>query len=206
MRLARSSVKLRALQIHQKRSRDPEWIINNALRTMKENQIRNRDLAVQAMTQANMLQNLVRQELCAARAYIKEAALAKREGKTADADNLRSDAEERLRIAKELKPTLQDAQEKVRRIKFAICEEEAAFRRANFRALHLKALLQACEFEGHCQAIMDGLRDDGYLDLPPESVQPDRSEDSLLPPSTADANPDPQTQTPRSRRRRRGKR
>jgi len=37
------------------RKHDPELIINNALRRMKERQIRNRERAVAAMTQANLL-------------------------------------------------------------------------------------------------------------------------------------------------------
>src|SRR5688572_22692418 len=41
---------------------DPEIIINESLREMKENQIKNRERAVQAITQKNNLQNLVDQE------------------------------------------------------------------------------------------------------------------------------------------------
>src|SRR5439155_18268840 len=41
---------------------DPEVIINESLREMKENQIKNRERAVQAITQKNNLQNLVDQE------------------------------------------------------------------------------------------------------------------------------------------------
>jgi len=42
---------------------DPEVVINEALREMKEKQSRNRELAVQAMTQTNTLKCVLRGEL-----------------------------------------------------------------------------------------------------------------------------------------------
>ena len=41
---------------------DPEIILNEALREMRENQVKNRELAVQAITQKNNLQGIVDKE------------------------------------------------------------------------------------------------------------------------------------------------
>jgi hypothetical protein len=189
-----------------KKQRDPEWIINNALRTMKERQTRNRESAVRAITQSNNLQNLVWHEINYSRECIKKAYVAKKAGNEGELQSFLALATASLEHVAEMKPKLRQTQAALTRIKKSIWEEETTFRRAAFRGLVLRVLIQACEHEAACESIMEGLRQDGYFDLPPEPDRVERSAGFLLPPEARNANPDPQTQKRRSRRRGRGKR
>jgi len=144
---------------------------------MKDAQIRNRAQAVEAMTQINSLRNLLGYAIRLHDDLYRQYDEARYAENLAAADELRPKISEAVSQVAKLRAGLIPAGAAVERIKRAICEEELRFRLDTARALAVKARLAAAPCEAELTRIMDGLKKDGYFDLPPESVpdEPDSS-------------------------------
>lgn len=118
---------------------DFEVIINNSLRTMKENQVYNRERAVTAITQKNYLQNLVQnQEVVLARLQEKiDVGLSL--GHKDLVKRLERERELHSKCLDQLQESLATAMTTSEAVKDAIRREEELFRLKTAQALALKA-------------------------------------------------------------------
>ena len=122
---------------------DAKQQINDALQRMKENQIRNRRVAVQATTDKNTIANLYGHQRSKLARIRRAQRTAKKEGNREERGLLDGPIREEYNRMRKLQANYRAAEEKAGRIKVAIRNEEATFRRAVGRALALKVLIQA---------------------------------------------------------------
>lgn len=137
---------------------DPELIINEAVREMKENQIKNRERAVQAITQKNNLQNLVAQEEKAVRQLEAKAALALQQGNRELARTLLREKQIKEQTLEQLRASLKQAEETSEAVKLAIKREEERIRVKTAEALALKANMKQAQIQIEINKALDGMQ------------------------------------------------
>lgn len=152
---------------------DPEIIINDSLREMKENQIKNRERAVQAITQKNNLQNLVDTEEKKTRLLEQKATLALQQGNRELARQLLREKGMSDATLTNLRASLKQAEETSEAVKTAIRREEDRFRQKTAEALALKANMKQAQIQIQINKALDGMQFD-------ESAQSwDRAEERI---------------------------
>ncbi len=139
---------------------DPEVIINESLREMKENQIKNRERAVQAITQKNNLQNLVDQEEKLTRQLEAKATLALQQGNRELARALLREKGMHDGTLEQLRASLKQAEETSEAVKTAIRREEERFRVKTAEALALKANMKQAQIQIAINKALDGMQFD----------------------------------------------
>ncbi len=139
---------------------DPEVIINDSLREMKESQVKNRERAVQAITQKNNLQALVDSEEKLVRNLQQKAEMALQNGNRELARQMLREKGQHDSTLEQLRGSLQQAVETSEAIKVAIRREEDRFRVKTAEALALKANLKQAEIQIRLNKALDGLQFD----------------------------------------------
>ena len=139
---------------------DPEVIINESLREMKENQVKNRERAVQAITQKNNLQNLVDQEEKITRNLEAKATLALQQGNRELARQLLREKGMHDSTLNQLRTSLKQAEDTSEAVKTAIRREEERFRVKTAEALALKANLKQSQIQIEINKAIDGMQMD----------------------------------------------
>lgn len=139
---------------------NPEVIINEAVREMKENQIKNRERAVQAITQKNNLQNLVEQEEKKSRNLEAKAAMALQQGNRELARQLLREKSMSDGSLDQLRASLKSAEETSEAVKTAIRREEERIRVKTAEALQLKANMKQAQIQIEINKALDGFQFD----------------------------------------------
>src|SRR5689334_17999618 len=139
---------------------DPEVIINESLREMKENQVKNRERAVQAITQKNNLQGMVDKEEKICRDLEAKATIALQNGNRELARSLLREKGQHDVTLTQLKTSLKQAEETAEAVKTAIRREEERFRVKTAEALALKANMKQAQIQIQINKALDGLQFD----------------------------------------------
>jgi phage shock protein A len=139
---------------------DPEVILNESLREMRENQVKNRERAVQALTQKNNLQNLVSQEEKLTANLESKAVLALKQGNEELARQLLREKGTHDSTLKQLRESLQQAEQTTEAVKLAIQREEESFRRKTAEALALKANMKQAQIQIEITKALDTFQSD----------------------------------------------
>lgn len=126
---------------------DPEVIINEAVREMKENQIKNRELAVQAITQKNNLQAEVDKAERASAELERKAAMALQSGNRELARQFLREKALNDQTLGSLHTNLAAATEAAEKVKVAIKQEEERIRMRAAEALAMKANLKQAQIQ-----------------------------------------------------------
>ena len=126
---------------------NPEIIINEAVREMKENQIKNRELAVQAITQKNNLQQAVDSEERLVAEYERKATLAIQGGNRELAKQFLKEKAIHESTLESMRSNLANAIEASEKVKIAIKNEEDRIRVRTSEALALKANMKQAQIQ-----------------------------------------------------------
>ena len=126
---------------------NPEIIINEAVREMKENQIKNRELAVQAITQKNNLQQAVDSEERLVAEYERKATLAVSGGNRELAKQFLKEKAMHEQTLESMRASLASAIEAAEKVKIAIKNEEDRIRVRTSEALALKANMKQAQIQ-----------------------------------------------------------
>ena len=126
---------------------DPEMIINEAVRDMKENQIRNRELAVQAITQKNNLQAEVDKLERTVAEYERRATLALQSGNRELAKQFLKEKALHDQTLISMRNNLVMASEASEKVKIAIKQEEERIRERTAEALALKTSMKQAQIQ-----------------------------------------------------------
>ncbi|HZO88031.1 MAG TPA: PspA/IM30 family protein [Chthonomonadaceae bacterium] len=126
---------------------DPELIINEAVREMKENQIKNRELAVQAITQKNNLQAEVDKEERLIAELERKATLALQSGNRELAKQFLKERALHDQTLQSMKANLAAATEAAEKVKQAIRQEEERIRVRTAEALAMKANMKQAQIQ-----------------------------------------------------------
>lgn len=126
---------------------DPEVIINEAVREMRENQIKNRELAVQAITQKNNLQAEVEKEERLIADLEKKAQTALLGGNRELAKQFLREKLQHEQTLTDMRASLAQAIEAAEKVKTAIKLEEDRIRQKTAQALALKAKMKQAQIE-----------------------------------------------------------
>jgi phage shock protein A len=135
---------------------NPEIILDEAVREMKENQVKNRERAVQAITQKNNLQSLVDREEKMARDLEAKATLSLQQGNRELARTLLREKGQRDASLQQLKASLAKAEETVEAIKLAIRREDETIRVKTAEALRLKTDLKSSQIAIEINKALEG--------------------------------------------------
>ena len=114
---------------------DPQVIIDESIREMRETQVKNRERAVQAITQKNNLQKLVDDEDKAARNLEAKAALALQQGNRELAKSLLHQKALHDKTLEQMRVSLKQAEETAQAVKIAIQRDEERVRQKMAEAL-----------------------------------------------------------------------
>lgn len=139
---------------------DPEVIINESLREMRESQIKNRERAVQAITQKNNLLALVDKEEKLSRDLEGKATLALQQGNRELARQLLREKGLHDTTLTSLQASLKQAEEASEAVKLAIRRDEEGFRVKTAEALALKANMKQAQIQIAINKALDGLQSD----------------------------------------------
>lgn len=126
---------------------DPEIILNEAVRDMKENQIKNRELAVQAITQKNNLQAEVDKEERLVAEYERKATLALQSGNRELAKQFLKEKSLHDGTLNSMRTNLAAATEASEKVKIAIKQEEERIRERTSQALAMKANMKQAQIQ-----------------------------------------------------------
>jgi phage shock protein A len=126
---------------------DPEIIINQATKEMKENQIKNRELAVQAITQKNNLQAEVDKEERMVAELERRATLALQSGNRELAKQFLKEKALHDQTLESMRTNLVSATEAAEKVKLAIKSEEERIRRKTAEALAMKANMKQAQIQ-----------------------------------------------------------
>src|SRR5579871_6445446 len=124
---------------------DPEIILTQAVNEMKENQIKNRELAVQAITQKNNLQSEVDKEERLVAELERKAALALQSGNRELAKQFLKEKGLHDQTLESMRANLISATEAAEKVKIAIRQEEERIRVRTFEALAMKANMKQAQ-------------------------------------------------------------
>jgi phage shock protein A len=134
---------------------DPEIILNQAVREMKENQAKNRELAVQAITQKNNLQAEVDKEERLVADLDRKAVLALQSGNRELAKQFLKEKAMHEQILESLRQNLAAATEAAEKVKIAIKTEEERIRVRTAEALALKSQLKQAQIQNKIHKALD---------------------------------------------------
>jgi len=126
---------------------DPELILNEAVREMKENQIKNRELAVQAITQKNNLQAEVDKEERIVAEMERKATLALQSGNRELAKQFLKEKALHDQTLGSMRQNLVSATEAAEKVKVAIKQEEERIRVRTSEALAMKANMKQAQIQ-----------------------------------------------------------
>lgn len=126
---------------------NPEVIINEAVREMKENQIKNRELAVQAITQKNNLQQQVDAEERMVAELERKATMALTGGNRELAKQFLKEKAIHEQTLESMRTNLANAIEASEKVKIAIKNEEERIRVRTSEALALKANMKQAQIQ-----------------------------------------------------------
>lgn len=126
---------------------DPEIIINDAVREMRENQIRNRELAVQAITQKNNLQSEVDKEQRLVADFERKATIALQSGNRELARQFLKERALHEQTLQTMVENLAKATDSAEKVKLAIRAEEERIRVKTAEALALKAKMKQAQIQ-----------------------------------------------------------
>lgn len=126
---------------------DPEIILNEAVRDMKENQIKNRELAVQAITQKNNLQAEVDKEERLVAEYERKATIALQSGNRELAKQFLKEKALHDGTLNSMRTNLASATEASEKVKQAIKQEEERIRVRTSEALAMKANMKQAQIQ-----------------------------------------------------------
>jgi phage shock protein A len=126
---------------------DPEIILNEAVREMKENQIKNRELAVQAITQKNNLQAEVDKEERIVAEMERKATLALQSGNRELAKQFLKEKALHDQTLNSMRTNLVSATEASEKVKIAIKQEEERIRVRTAEALAMKANMKQAQIQ-----------------------------------------------------------
>lgn len=139
---------------------NPQVIIDEAIREMKETQVKNRERAVQAITQKNNLQTLVAQEEREARNLENKAGLALQQGNRELARSLLRQKALHDRTLEQMRVSLKQAEETSQAVKIAIQRDEDRVRQKTAEALALKTQMKQAEIQITINKALDGMQMD----------------------------------------------
>lgn len=139
---------------------DPQVIIDEALREMKENQIKNRERAVQAATERNKLKDLVAQEEKRTANLERQAEISLQQGNRELARQCLREKAQHDSTLQNLRVSQKQADEAVEAVKTAIRREEERFRVKTAEALALKANMKQAQIQIQINKAMDSLQSD----------------------------------------------
>ncbi len=134
---------------------NPEIIINEAVREMKENQIKNRELAVQAITQKNNLQQAVDSEERLVAEFERKATLALQSGNREIAKQFLREKASHEQTLESMRANLASAIEASEKVKIAIKNEEDRIRIRTSEALALKANMKQAQIQIQINKALD---------------------------------------------------
>lgn len=137
---------------------DPEIIINEAVREMKENQIKNRELAVQAITQKNNLQAEVDKESRLVAEFERKATMALQGGNRELAKSFLKEKALHDQTLQTLQANLASAIETSEKVKIAIKQEEERIRVRTAEAMVAKTNLKQAQIQIQINKALDGLQ------------------------------------------------
>lgn len=126
---------------------DPEIILNQATKEMKENQIKNRELAVQAITQKNNLQAEVDKEERMVAELERRATVALQAGNRELAKQFLKEKAMHDQTLESMRANLVSATESAEKVKLAIKAEEEQIRRKTAKALAMKANMKQAQIQ-----------------------------------------------------------
>ena len=126
---------------------DPEIILNQATREMKENQIKNRELAVQAITQKNNLQAEVDKEERMVAELERRATVSVQAGNRELAKQFLKEKALHDQTLESMRTNLISATEAAEKVKLAIKSEEERIRRKTAEALAMKANMKQAQIQ-----------------------------------------------------------
>ncbi|MCL5284076.1 MAG: PspA/IM30 family protein [Armatimonadetes bacterium] len=139
---------------------DPEIIINESMREMREIQIKNREKAVQAITQKNNLQNLVSQEEKICADLEAKATIALKQGNEDLARQILREKGQHDATLANMRTSLQQAIDTSEGVKLAIQRAEEQFRVKTAEALALKANMKQAQIQIAIGKALDSLQSD----------------------------------------------
>lgn len=126
---------------------DPELILNEAVREMKENQIKNRELAVQAITQKNNLQAEVDKGERTVAELERKATVALQSGNRELAKQFLREKALQDQTLQSMRGNLAAATEASEKVKVAIKQEEERIRMRTAEALAMKANMKQAQIQ-----------------------------------------------------------
>jgi phage shock protein A len=126
---------------------DPEIILNQATKEMKENQIKNRELAVQAITQKNNLQAEVDKSERMVAELERRATVAVQAGNRELAKQFLKEKALHDQTLQSMRTNLVSATEAAEKVKIAIRNEEERIRRKTAEALAMKANMKQAQIQ-----------------------------------------------------------
>jgi len=135
----------------------PEIILEGAVREMKENQAKNRQRAVQAITQRNALANMVEKQEKLCRELEAKAATCVQSGNRELARTLLREKMTNDQTLENLKASLKQAEEISEAVKVAIRREDEQIRVKTAEALRLKAKMKQSQIQIEMNKALDGL-------------------------------------------------
>ncbi|MCX6381977.1 MAG: PspA/IM30 family protein [Armatimonadetes bacterium] len=137
---------------------DPEIIINDAVREMKESQIKNREMAVQAITQRNNLQKEVDNQERTVADLEKKAMMALQGGNRELAKQFLKEKATYEQTLGSMRENLIRANDSVDKVKVAIRSEEERIRQRTSEALALKANLKQAQIQNRLAKALDSFQ------------------------------------------------
>lgn len=135
---------------------NPEIILDEAVREMRENQTKNRERAVQAITQRNNLQALVDREEKTSRDLESKATIALQQGNRELARTILREKGQRDQSLTQLRESLKKAEETVEAIKTAIRREDEQIRVKTAEALRLKTDMKQAQIQIEINKALEG--------------------------------------------------
>ena len=143
---------------------EADSIINAGLRDLKSVQIRNRERAVQAITQKNYLQNLVENEERLIERLEEKAEVAKRCADSVLLNELLHEVELRRSVLGQLRKSLLTAERAAEAVKNAVRKEEEFFRVKTAEALAFRANMAATLQDINSEVTLESVGNDAIDD------------------------------------------
>ena len=137
---------------------DPEIILNEAVREMKEGNVQNRELAVQALTQKNNLQAEVDKEERIVAELERKATLSLTSGNRELAKQFLKEKSLHDATLVNMRTTLASAIEASEKVKIAMKSQEEMIRQKTSEAMMLKTNMKAAQIQIKINKALDGLQ------------------------------------------------
>lgn len=137
---------------------DPEIILNEAVREMKEGNVQNRELAVQALTQKNNLQAEVDKEERLVAELERKATLSLTSGNRELAKQFLKEKSLHDATLVNMRTTLASAIEASEKVKIAMKSQEEMIRQKTSEAMMLKTNMKAAQIQIKINKALDGLQ------------------------------------------------